>query len=131
MFAGTLAVVGKKDLTSKKIKKVMKIGRKTNQTEGSLTHKKYMLSVTFNKTPHSNVRCIFKNPYVVRDTKKDQPFFQRGDSGSGVFVLGEENLPKKALGIAFGMSLKYPLTFYCMIDEILDKLDLKLVSNHE
>lgn len=130
MFAGTLAVMRKEEFTSKKIKNVMKIGRTTNQTEGSLILKNGILSVSFFKTPHYDVNCIFKRPYVVRDINKE-PFFKKGDSGSGVFVLREENLPKKALGIAFGMSLKSPFTFFCMIDEILDELDLTLVSNNK
>lgn len=63
--------------------------------------------------------------YLVEDINTALPFFEKGDSGSGVFVEGD---PDKPLGIGVAVSEKYPETYVCKIDEFVNKFELKLVS---
>lgn len=108
---------------------VMKTGRKTDTTFGYLIDPKKheILSARLDSICHSNRHYVFKMPYVVKDKDESKRFFLRGDSGSGVFLLGETGLPEKALGIAFGYLYQKPYTFVCNIEDILEKLGLKLV----
>lgn len=122
----TLEIVKKSDLNFKKEIKVMKTGRATSTTDGRLIHfnEHNVESAKLHLNPHASKYYKFKMSYVVKDT--DEQFFERGDSGSGVFVV-EEDLSEKPLGIAFAYSFKYPYTYVCNIEEILQKLDLTLV----
>lgn len=68
----------------------------------------------------------FKLPYYVKNKHPDFPFFEPGDSGSGVFVVKEKrDFP---LGIAFGFSPTEKRTFVCKIDTILNDLDINIVK---
>lgn len=53
-----------------------------------------------------------------------------GDSGSGVFVV-EENQPDKVLGIAIAVSKNYRETYVCKIPTTLNNLTLQLVRYKE
>lgn len=108
----------------------MKTGRKTKTTYGYLIDPEEhdLSSARLYPIPHSIQHYVFKMPYVVQDKDKSEQFFLKGDSGSGVFLLGETGLPEKALGIAFGYSYKKPYTFVCNIEDILEKLGLKLIK---
>lgn len=124
-----LPVVKKTELNYKKPIKVKKTGKTTGTTYGYLMNfeNNILLSAKLQLIPNSAEYLEFQMPYVVRDMYKNNRFFREGDSGSGVFVLGEKDLPEKALGIAFGYSYKNPYTFVCNIEEILTKLNLELV----
>lgn len=125
----TLEIVKKSNLSYRAPIEVMKTGRKTDTTFGYLIDPKKheFLSARLDSTCHSIQHYVFKMPYVVKDKDESERFFLRGDSGSGVFLLGETGLPEKALGIAFGYLYKKPYTFVCNIEDILEKLGLKLV----
>lgn len=125
-----LTVVKKTELNFKNTINVKKTGRTTETTYGYLIDFKQhrIVSARIFLIPDSDEYYEFQMPYVVRDKYKKKAFFEKGDSGSGVFVLGERNLPEKALGIAFGYSYEKPYTFVCNIDEILTKLNLELVK---
>lgn len=125
----TLEIVKKSNLDYRTPIEVMKTGRKTDTTFGYLIDPKKheILSARLDSIRHSNRHYVFKMPYVVKDKDESKRFFLRGDSGSGVFLLGETGLPEKALGIAFGYLYQRPYTFVCNIEDILEKLGLKLV----
>lgn len=67
---------------------------------------------------------MFHNCFAVGSISEDKPFFEQGDSGSGVLVMDEDKT-YKPLGIAFAYLPE--LVAVCQIDEILDKLNLQIV----
>lgn len=124
-----LTAVTKNELNFKNTIKVKKTGRTTETTYGYLIkfNKHRRVSANLSLTATSDAPYRLETPYVVRNMYKNKPFFKKGDSGSAVFVLGEKDQPDKALGIAFGFSNDGKHTFVCNIEQILTKLDLKLV----
>lgn len=119
-----LPVLTKDDLTPGKCIIVKKTGRTTETTFGQLEG--VMISV--NKPPDSDfgLPIRLKLVYYVTNMYSDVPFFGSGDSGSGVFVLGEKiDLP---LGIAIGTSNEDQCTFVCKIDKVLEDLDIDIVN---
>lgn len=119
-----LPVLTEDDLTPGKCIIVKKTGRTTATTLGQLVG----IMDSVNKLPDSDsglpIRLDFV--YYVKDMYSDDPFFLRGDSGSGVFVLGEKiDLP---LGIAIGFSNKDKCIFVCKIDKVLEDLDIDIVN---
>lgn len=67
-----------------------------------------------------------ENVYLVGNKSKNEPFSKDGDSGSGVFLMGEK--PYKPLGLVIGNSKNFQQTLVCKIDEFLDKFGLKIVQ---
>lgn len=124
-----LTFLTKNELNSKNTIKVKKTGRTTETTYGYLIkfNKHKRVSANLSLTANSNASYVLETPYVVRNMYKYKPFFRNGDSGSAVFVLGEKDQPDKALGIVFGFSNDRMHSFVCNIEQILTKLDLKLV----
>lgn len=119
-----LPVLTKDDLTRGTYIKVKKTGRTTGTTFGQLEG--IMDSVNDIPEYDSGLPMRFNSVYYVTDINSDKPFFEPGDSGSGVFVLGEEiDLP---LGIAIGFSYEDECTFVCKIDKVLEDLDIDIVN---
>lgn len=126
-FAGKeiLPVVKEDDLTFDG-DRVTKKGRTTGTTIGYLVDNS--LSVRINKSFPSKGCFCFCNCYAIENNTEDQPFFEAGDSGSGVYVIEKENT-LKPLGIAFAKSCLY--TAVCKIDKIVEKLNLEIVRYRE
>lgn len=57
------------------------------------------------------------------------PFFDEGDSGSGVFLLDDCNRNMTPLGIAFARGDLTNTTFVCKIQHIVEKFQLSLCQN--
>lgn len=64
--------------------------------------------------------------YIVKDIDENQRFLEKGDSGSGVFVVGEDQ-QEKVLGIGIAVSLPRREAYVCKIDKIVTNLELTLV----
>lgn len=119
-----LPVLTKDDLTRGPYIKVKKTGRTTATTFGILEG--IMVSVKDLPKSDSGLPMRFNLVYHVKDIDSDEPFFESGDSGSGVFVVGEKiDIP---LGIAIGSSDKDECTFVCKIDKVLEDLDIDIVN---
>lgn len=120
-----LPVVKEDDLTFNG-DKVTKTGRTTGKTTGYLVDNS--LSFRINKSFPSKGCFCFHNCYAIENNTGDQPFFEPGDSGSGVYVIVNENT-LKPLGIAFANSCSY--TAVCNIDQVVEKLNLAIVRYHK
>lgn len=120
----TIPVMTNDDLTGGTCIEVKKTGRTTETTFGQLVC--VMTSVNEPSGSGLGEPMGLKLVYGVSDMYLDEPFFERGDSGSGVFVLGEEI--DRPLGIAIGFSTKDQLTFVCKIDSVLQDLDIDIVK---
>lgn len=118
-----LPVVTEGDLSNQKQVLVRKTGRTTSTTTGILPPTNNSLTIRVDTSFAARGFMIFYNCYSVIDNGKS--FFERGDSGSGVFVFANDGT-FKPLGIAFA-SLKSQ-TAVCKIKTILDRLDLVLVD---
>lgn len=112
----TLTAIGFDDLNTNEKIKVRKTGRTTGRTDGYLK----------DTIPSVRVKNFkFQNCYHVVNID-DTIFFKEGDSGSGVFLIEDEEITKP-VGIAFAFMNYSPHTFVCRIDSIIDKLSLNLV----
>lgn len=104
---------------------VLKIGRTTGRRLGLLTDERASVKIV-----HDKKEYIFKNVYFVRNLLGQGHFFEKGDSGSGVFVAeGQE--PGKALGIGFAVLKTLNGTYICKIADILNDLKLNLVRYND
>lgn len=106
--------------------KVTKTGRTSRKTTGSLVD--HSLSFQINKSFPIKGWFCFNNCYAIENNTADQPFFEPGDSGSGVYVIDNKNT-LKPLGIAFAYSCSF--TAVCKIDQVVEKLNLAIVRYHE
>lgn len=107
--------------------KVMKRGGATGETEGRLTGDN--LSVCVDKGP--NVCGFFyRFSRCFSIDISDGPFFEIGDSGSGVFLMENER-PTKPLGIAFAKHMISQKTAVCRIDKIVEAFGLSVYQNEE
>lgn len=108
------------------VSKVMKRGGSTGETEGLLTGN--TLSVCVDKDLSSGGFYHFDRCFSIESSGR--PFFEKGDSGSGVFLI-ENGRPTKPLGIAFAkLSIKH-ITAVCRIDKIAEVFGLSLYQNEE
>lgn len=107
-------------------KRVQKKGRTTGTTYGNLYG--IMASAKIQRDPLSNNYCILNDLYIVSDIPGNPPFFRRGDSGSGVLVVGN---PIKALGIAIAISDTKSLTLVCKINKIVESQQLKIKQKRQ
>lgn len=71
---------------------------------------------------------FFDRCFAVEDISG--PFFNLGDSGSGVFLTENEH-PTKPLGIAFAKLDYEPITFVCRIDQVAKAFKLRLYETVE
>lgn len=105
---------------------VLKRGGTTGQTFGRLIDKCYSPSVN---PPVDNIAWglgrfyFFDRCFAVEDI--NGPFFNLGDSGSGVFLTENEH-PTKPLGIAFAKLEYGQITVVCRIDQVTKAFNLRL-----
>ena len=105
---------------------VMKKGTATGVTRGVYGGFFMSTNVRFEKSPNGPF-FTFENCYRI-DDKKEQ-FFDNGDSGSGVFLLDEENLRVKALGIAFARCPFHSATLVCKVKHIAESFSLTIIKD--
>lgn len=98
---------------------VIKMGRTTGLTKGTLDQNNFLVNVKCNQGGF----LYFNDCYQIED--KDEPFFSAGDSGSGVF-LDVEDGKNKPLGIAFARLNSS--TAVCKIKSFLDSLNLSVLA---
>ena len=70
--------------------------------------------------------CFFNKCFAVGDLENSSPFFKKGDSGSGVFVLEKPSQDLKALGIAFAKHKNRDETLVCKLSDISREFNLSL-----
>lgn len=68
----------------------------------------------------------FENCYAVKQNDKGTAFFQKGDSGSGVFLINKEKSSSKPLGIAFALFCSK--TAVCKIREITNAFNVSVMD---
>lgn len=103
--------------------KVFKRGGTTGETEGYLSDNSLSVCLDF-----TNGFYFFDRCYAV--TSINSPFFEPGDSGSGVFLI-ENGVPTKPLGIAFAFQKRSQTTAVCRIDKIIDAFNLSVYQYEE
>lgn len=103
--------------------KVFKRGGTTGETEGYLSDNSLSVCLDF-----TNGFYFFDRCYAV--TSINSPFFEPGDSGSGVFLI-ENGVPTKPLGIAFAFHKRSQTTAVCRIDKIIDAFNLSVYQYEE
>lgn len=106
---------------------VTKIGRTTGKTTGLLSRENESISI-----PNRNVDggfCEFEDCYSVENGNPNSPFFDLGDSGSGVFLLDNFGNSNKGLGIAFATGCEK--TYVCKLKEIVKQFNLSVSSDEE
>eukprot|EP00105_Crassostrea_gigas_P038340 XP_019922488.1 PREDICTED: uncharacterized protein LOC109618667 [Crassostrea gigas] len=108
------------------VSKVIKRGGSTGETEGLLTGN--TLSVCVDKDLSSGGFYHFDRCFSIESIGR--PFFEKGDSGSGVFVM-ENGKPTKPLGIAFAKLMINHNTAVCRIDKIAEAFGLSIYQNEE
>lgn len=106
--------------------KVMKRGGSTGETEGLLTGNTF--SVCVDKDFNIGGFYYFARCFSIKSIAR--PFFERGDSGSGVFLM-ENGAPTKPLGIAFAKLLIHNDTAVCRIDKIAEAFGLSVYQHEE
>lgn len=104
--------------------KVMKIGGTTGETGGLLTGN------TFSVCVDKDVGGFYYFARCFSIESIGRPFFELGDSGSGVFLM-ENGKPTKPLGIAFAKLMINHDTAVCRIDKIVEAFGLRVCQNEE
>lgn len=72
---------------------------------------------------------VFQNCFAIEQMDIDTIFFDKGDSGSGVFVIGERDNSLKPLGIAFAFYCSK--TAVCKIGQITDAFNVSVYDHEE
>lgn len=111
--------------------RVLKRGGTTGETEGLLVDDSFSVCLDQVANDNESDECgfyFFDRCFAVDSI--DRPFFERGDSGSGVFLM-ESGVPTKPLGIAFAKHLISQKTAVCRIDEIVNAFNLCLYQYEE
>lgn len=108
------------------LSKVIKRGGATGETEGLLTGNTF--SVCVDKDFNFGGFYYFARCFSIKSIGR--PFFERGDSGSGVFLM-ENGKPTKPIGIAFAKLLINHKTAVCRIDKIVEAFGLSVYQNEE
>lgn len=116
-----LQFVKREDLTYNE--RVTKTGKATQKTYGYLTN---AIMVADMSIPGFKTEIELPELYIVKDIDENQRFLEKGDSGSGVFVVGEDQ-QEKVLGIGIAVSLPRREAYVCKIDKIVTNLELTLV----
>jgi hypothetical protein len=106
---------------------VIKRGRTTKETVGIL---KYGAASIRIPTKNKMAIQIFNNCYVIGH-KGNTVFFEKGDSGSGVFLIDTNDEKLLPLGIAFAKLNSWKETFVCKIDTILQEFDVSVIEEGE
>lgn len=118
-----LQIVTVNDLIKQRNVKVIKTGRTTGTRTGKLKGPTPSYPVRIDKSFPSKEYMVFSKCFLVEDDT--QPFFEAGDSGSGVFVISSDET-LKPLGIAFAHSNTF--TAVCQIEPIIRSLNLVIVD---
>lgn len=100
---------------------VIKRNKLTGNTYGVLTSDNFFIKVN---SPFKQTHYMFKNCFGVRSINIDKPFFNKGESGSAVYVKGKNNI-LMPLGIAFAC---HPdgATCVCRIDKIIQAFNVSI-----
>lgn len=107
---------------------VKKRGRTTGDTTGQLVGD--CLYVRVYSTQVHGRYYEFENCFAVKQMDNTKPFFQKGDSGSGVFVIDKkDNNSLKPLGVAFASY--FSKTAVCKIGEITDAFNVSVYDYEE
>lgn len=101
--------------------RVTKRGQTTYITYGKLVETNFAINIP--KTSR-NEWFTFINCYRIENEDDKKPFFEAGDSGSGVFVIDKDNGQFKPLGIAFASNPINKITVVCKIEPIITDFDL-------
>ena len=102
----------------------MKKGRTTNVTLGTYDGLCLLAKLCFG-IEQNGPYYYFEKCYRILDTDKE--FFQRGDSGSGVFLIDRNSSRIKPLGIAFGRCIGF--TLVCKIKHIVERFQLSILKD--
>lgn len=108
------------------VSEVIKRGGSTGETKGRLAGN--ALSVCVDKDFSFGGFYYFDRCFSIESI--GCPFFEKGDSGSGVFLM-ENKKPTKPLGIAFAKLLINHNTAVCRIDKIAEAFGLSIYQNEE
>lgn len=121
-----MPIVDDSQITFDGTTKVIKKNRITGDTEGLLMNN----TITTKIGGYIPNRPLYKfyNCYEIKSINKDKPFFQQGDSGSAVFVLGK-NQTVLPLGIA--LTCQDDTTYVCRIDKITQAFNVSIYEEEE
>lgn len=108
-----LHIVNDDDVESNRRMFVSKKGISTDTTTGLLSQNPMSIQIK---------DIWFKKCFIINDYK--ERFFEKGDSGSGVFLIDADGKRKRALGIAFGLSVSQRQTCVCDIRDIVHAFDI-------
>lgn len=101
--------------------KVTKKGQTTDVTYGHI----YKVNHSFRFEPPGKKRYyFFQNCYCI--SKDGESFFEKGDSGAGVFLIDEQSKILNPLGIGF---IKGKWTYVCKIQHVLERFNLKICKD--
>ena len=125
IFLEQIAAVlpNEQDLKFDRSMKVIKWGRTTDQTIGVLDKESYTVRVY-----HGDMEFIFEDCYLIRDFQS--PFFEPGDSGSGVYLYNEYDMPNGLKPLGIGFAWMQHQTVVCKIKDILDAFDISVYLEH-
>lgn len=106
---------------------VKKRGRTTGDTVGKLVGDCMYLRVY--PTQVHETYYEFQNCFAVEQIDNGPRFFDKGDSGSGVFVIDEKDSSLKPLGIAFAFFCSK--TAVCKIGQITEAFNVTVYGYEE
>lgn len=104
---------------------VKKRGRTTGDTIGKLVEDNFSVRIYCRVDEYYE----FKNCFGVQKINNETIFFDQGDSGSGVFLIDENDSSLKPLGIAFASF--YSETVVCKIGQIVDAFNVSVYECEE
>lgn len=108
--------------------RVTKRGQTTYITYGRLVETNFAINIP--KT--SGIESFtFINCYRIENEEEQKPFFEAGDSGSGVFMIEKDNGQFKPLGIAFASDLISRSTVVCKIEPIITAFGLSVYKEDD
>lgn len=126
-----LQFVDIQNLANQEMVMVTKTGKATGKTEGVLRRGALFANMCISVCKK---RFYLPGLYIVHDKDNGNPFFEKGDSGSGVFVVGKDN-KEYVLGIGIAVNVNVDgqkrETYVCKIDQIIKNLELTLVKYTE
>lgn len=125
-FPDIIPVADDKRLCFDNTWKVMKRGKESDLTTGVLHKIEPTVRISF---PESRRYYEFRNCYSIQDETFDKTFFRLGDSGSGVFILDNNDQSIAALGIAFARGVRGHVTYVCKIKDISDEFNLSIYQD--
>lgn len=116
-----LRIADENDLKNAHGTLVRKKGTTTGETEGILVSRIVTVRIDNVTCP---VKYRFDFCYEIKNKVGSKPFFEAGDSGSGVYLMDNRG-NKKPLGIAFAYSINGN-TYACKIENVTRAFDLSL-----